>query len=361
MLHRVYEQDGAKYHQLILPLEFRAQAMELLHDQQGHQAVECTLLLVCERFYWSTLLQDITRWVKNCKRCQTAKGPYVDPDPAQGSIVANNPMDLLCIDFMKVDPSKDGKENVLVMTDAFSKFSVAVVMPNQQAKTVAKALVDKWFHVYGIPTRIHSDQGKSCDNKIIEQLCKIYGVKQSTTTPYNPCSNSPCKRLNPTLQNLLKTLPKDQKPNWPAHLSALVFVYNATPHSTTGYQPYQLMFGCKAQTPCDNWLGLSQYDCSESISKDSWVQQQHEQVQAANQWALRSIQQSMQKSAGRLNQKSLEIPEGNLVLLQDHPEGHNKIQDKYKSEKFVEVGKCPEPNVYHIKPVNGNGPEQMVN
>ena len=48
-------------------------------------------------------------------------------------------MDLLCIDFVKVHPSKDGKENVLVMTDAFPKFSVAVVMPNQQAKTVAKA------------------------------------------------------------------------------------------------------------------------------------------------------------------------------------------------------------------------------
>ena len=235
VLHRVYEQDGAKYHQLILPLEFRAQAMELLHDQQGHQAMEHRLQLVRERFYWSTLLQDVTRWVKNCKQCQTAKGPYVDPDPAQGSIVANKPMDLLCIDFMKVDPSKNGKENVLVMTDAFSKFNVAVVMPNQQAKTVAKALVDKWFYVYGIPTRIHSDQGKSFDNKIIEQLCKIYGVKKSTTTPYNPHGNSPCERSNCTLQNLLKTLPKDQKPNWPVHLSALVFAYNATPHSTTGY------------------------------------------------------------------------------------------------------------------------------
>ena len=184
---------------------------------------------------------------KNCKRCQTAKGRYVDPDPTQGSIVANNPMDLLCIDFMKVDPSKDGKENVLVMTDAFSKFSVAVVMPNQQAKTVGKALVDKWFYAYGIPTRIHSDQGKSFDNKIIEQLCKIYSVKQSTTSPYNPHSNSPCERLNHMLWNLLQMLPKDQKPNWPAHLSALVFVYNAMPHSTTGYQPYQLMFGCKTQ------------------------------------------------------------------------------------------------------------------
>ena len=160
---------------------------------------------------------------------------------------------------------------------------------------------------------------------------------------------------------LLKTLPKDQKPNWPAHLRALVFAYNAMPHSTTGYQLYQLMFGPKAQTPCDNWLGLSQYDCSESISKDSWVQQQYKLVWAANQQALRSIQQSMQKSAGRLNQKSLEIPEGILVLLQDHPEVCNKIQDRYKSEKFVVVGKCLEPNVYHIKPVKGNGPEWMVN
>ena len=44
-----------------------------------------------------------------------------------------------------------------------------------------------------------------------------------------------------------------------------------------------------------------------------------------------------------------------------HPEGCNKIQDKYKSEKFVVVGKHPEPNVYHIEPVNGNGPEWTVN
>ena len=55
-------------------------------------------------------------------------------------------MDIFCIDLMKVDPSKDGKENVLVMTDAFSKFSVAVVMSNQQVKIVAQVLVDKWFY-----------------------------------------------------------------------------------------------------------------------------------------------------------------------------------------------------------------------
>ena len=68
-----------------------------------------------------------------------------------------------------------------------------------------------------------------------------------------------------------------------------------------------------------------------------------------------------EKSADRLNQKLLEILEGNLVLLCDNQEGCNKTKDKYKSKKFVVVGKCPEPNVYCIKPVNGNGPEWTVN
>ena len=92
----------------------------------------------------------------------------MDQNTLQGSIIAYNPMDLLCMDFMKVDPSKHGEENVLVMSDAFSKFSVAVVMLNQQAKTVVKAQVDKLFYTYGIPSRIHTNQGKSFDNKIIE-------------------------------------------------------------------------------------------------------------------------------------------------------------------------------------------------
>ena len=62
----------------------------------------------------------------------------------------------------------------------------------------------------------------------------------------------------------------------------------------------------------------------------------------------------MQKNTERLHQKLLKTPEGNLVLLYDHPEGLNKIQDKYKSGEFVVVGRYPEPNVYHIRPVNNN-------
>ena len=90
---------------------------------------------------------------------------------------------------MKVDPSKDGNKNILVMMDTFSNSSVAVITPNQQTKTVADILVDRWVYTYRIPARIHSDQEKSFDNIIIEQLCEIYGVEQSTTSPYNSHSH----------------------------------------------------------------------------------------------------------------------------------------------------------------------------
>ena len=57
-----------------------------------------------------------------------------------------------------MNPLRDGKENVLVLIDAFSKFSQVFVTPNQKAITMAKIIVDKWFYVYGIPARIHCDK-----------------------------------------------------------------------------------------------------------------------------------------------------------------------------------------------------------
>ena len=44
----------------------------------------------------------------------------------------------MCIDFTKEDPSQDGEENILVLTDAFTKFSQALVTPNQKVITIAK-------------------------------------------------------------------------------------------------------------------------------------------------------------------------------------------------------------------------------
>ena len=186
VLHCLYIHNNVEYHQLVLPQRYHKKILQSLHNNLGHQGIDRMLDLLRERVYWPTMIQDASSLVEQCRRCQVAKGDYNIPKPKFGHLIAHNPLDLVCLDFTKVDPSKGVKENILVMTDAFTKFSVAVTTNNQQALTVAKALVKCWFHVCSIPSPIHSDQGKSLDNKIIDALCKMYEVERTMTSPYNP-------------------------------------------------------------------------------------------------------------------------------------------------------------------------------
>ena len=142
----------------------------------------------------------------------------------------------------------------------------------------------------------------------------------------------------------MHSLDQEQKPNWPIYLPSLVYAYNATPHSTTGFQPYKLMFGHKAPMPCDNWLGLGQYEMGSLKSKSACVNQQLDALVAANKQALKSIHKATQHSKACAGRKSLTILVGNYVLLQDHSNGWNKIQDRYKSDIYVVVAHHQEPN-----------------
>ena len=289
ILHRLYIFNEIKYHQLVLPQRYHRKVLTALHDHMGHQGSDRTMDLLRERVYWPSMAKDTQNWVTNCHRCQIAWGDYNQPKPKISHLEAHNPLDLVCLDFTKIDLSKTGKENVLVITDAFTKFSLAVCTPNQTAKTVAKTLVEKWFHIYGLPSRIHSDQGRCFDSNIIKALCKMYGIEQSFTSPYNPHGNAFCECFNQTLFGLLKTLKAEEKADWPSHLPALVFAYNATPHASTGYQPYQLIFSRRAPAPCDNWLGLHAYNDNKSITCIDWVDQQLEQLLQANKCVQKNI------------------------------------------------------------------------
>ena len=209
---------------IILPLKYQVHVLQMLHDDQGHQGIERTTALCREHFCQSTMYKNVAEYVKDHPQCQVAKGPYVGPKTQPGSIMANGPLDLLFVDFTNMDPSRDSKENALVLTDAFSKFSQAFVTPNQKALTVAKIIVDKCFYIYRIAARIQSDKGRSFENSMLEHLYTMYGIKQSTTTTYNPHGNSTCERFNHMCHNLLKTLDKEQKANWPCiyHLWCLL-------------------------------------------------------------------------------------------------------------------------------------------
>ena len=144
---------------------------------------------------------------------------------------------------------------VLVLRDHYTKYAVTVPTRNQDARTVARALVDSFIVHYGIPTRLHSDQGGAFEGKVIKHFCKLLGIVKSHTTPYHPEGNGATERMNRTLLSFLRTLDPDQKATWKYFIASHVHAYNCCRHESTGLSPFYLMFGRSPRLPIDIFLG----------------------------------------------------------------------------------------------------------
>ena len=361
VLHRrITTPAGLQRHQLLLPTILRERTLRGLHDEAGHQGCERTEALVRERCYWVGLRADVKRWVERCERCAVAKMPHIKTRTPMGRLMATRPLEVVCVDFTILEPSSDGRENVLVMTDVFTKFTVAVVTRNQRAETVAKALVSQWFTRYGVPQRLHSDNGRNFTSAIVARLSKLYGVQRSHTTPYHPVGNGQCERFNRTLHDLLRTLSAEKKRRWAEHVAELVQAYNSTPHASTGYSPFYLMFGRESRLPIDVLLGVE----DSSAAEEGWVLQHQRRLHDAYRLAHARLVSHADERKVRHDRQARELPlaAGEHVYLRNHGvRGRNKIQDSWRRTPYRVVARQGLNEVYVVEPVDGDGEPRTVN
>ena len=304
LYRRMVDSKVGEIDQLLLPRCLQDKVLDNLHNNQGHQGVERTERLLRARCYWPTLHKDVQAWITMCERCTLGKFPATKVRTPLGRLIATRPLEVVAIDYTVLEPSSDGRENVLVITDVFTKFTVAVATRDQKAETVAKALVTQWFEPYGIPLRIHSDNGRNFESVLIRELCKLYGIHRSHTTPYHPAGNSQCERFNRTLHDLLRSLSAMKKRRWADHLHEVVSAYNATPHSSTGYSPFYLMFGRDPRQPVDLLLGTEEQE----VDSTNWVARHQQRLQDAYQLARRQLECKADSRKKYYDRKARELP-----------------------------------------------------
>ena len=270
LYRRIVDPRRGEIEQLILPELLRNKVLETLHNMSGHQGNERTMALVSQRFWWPGVTKDVENWCKKCERCFLAKAPHPKILPEMRSFLASRPLEVVAVDFTILEPASDSRENVLFVTDIFTKFTQAFATRDQRAQTVARILVKEWFLKFGVPSRLHSDQGRNFEGEVVNELCKFYNIKKSRTTPYHPEGNSQTERFNRTLHDLLRTLSTQKKKRWPDHLAELTYAYNATPHKSTGYSPFYLLFGREPKLTIDIIFGHNQEEGH--ISVGNWLE-----------------------------------------------------------------------------------------
>ena len=336
--------------QLVVPKHFSERALFGCHDDVGHQGILRTLSLLRERFYWPGMQEEATQYVMHCSRCLRRKTPP-QVAPLQ-PILVTQPLELVHMDYLSLEPSKGNIENVLVITDHFTRYALAYPSKTQTAQATARILWDNFICHYGFPERFISDQGRNFESDLIK------GVKKVHTTPYHPQGNGQCERFNSTLCNMLGTLSEEEKSDWKSHLGCMTHAYNCTKHASTTYSPYYLMFGRHPRLPIDIEFGLNKPNCSDNSSKSRYVQKLRRRLNYAFQKAHKYSDQQAKKYKQGYDKsvKGPQLHENDLVLVKivAH-KGRHKLQDRWEPEEYVVIEQpIAGTPVYKVKPVNGN-------
>ena len=341
--------------QLVVPKAYRSRALAGCHDDVGHQGRMRTLSLLRERFFWPGMQAEAMQHVLKCTRCLRRKTPsHVAP---LQPIHVTQPLELVHMDYLSLEPSKGNIENVLVITDHFTRYALAYPSKTQTAQATARILWDNFICHYGFPEKFISDQGRNFESDLIKELCKIAGVKKLYTTPYHPQGNGQCERFNSTLCNMLGTLSEEEKSDWKSYLGCMTHAYNCTKHASTTYSPYYLMFGRHPRLPIDVEFGLPKSNCGDISSKSRYVQKLRRRLNYAYQKATKVVNQQANKYKSSYDKsiKGPQLQEKDLVLVKivAH-KGRHKLQDKWEPEEYVVVEQpIAGTPVYRVQPVTG--------
>ena len=166
ILHRNWEsQDGKRSTlQLVIPQTLTYDVLRALHNapSAGHFGYRKTLLRVTQRFYWPGMSREIEEWCRRCERCASRKTNGQKPRAPLQVSQPSYSMERIALDILCPLPmTARSNRYVLLIGDYYTKWVEAVAIPNQEAKTVARVLLDEFICRFGAPAFIHTDQGRN--------------------------------------------------------------------------------------------------------------------------------------------------------------------------------------------------------
>ena len=207
LLYRKHQETktGRSFNQLVVPKELRRQVMSVNHESafSGHLGAKKTEVRILPNFFWPGLRQDVIRFCRSCDVCQrTVKRGSVKKVPLGSMPLINTPFKRVAVDIVGpiAPPSEAGHRYILTLVDYATRYPEAV------------------------------------------PLKKI-------STPYHPICNGLVERWNGTLKSMLKRLCQDQPKQWHRLINPVLFAYREVPQESTGFSPFQLLYGRAVRGP----------------------------------------------------------------------------------------------------------------
>ena len=139
--------------------------------------------------------------------------------------------------------SEDGNRYLMVVEDYFTKWTEAIPIPNAEAITVGRNLVKRIVNIFGVPLSIHSDQGSNFESKVFKEMCHIFGIHKTRTTPFRPKSDGMVEQSNSIIETMLSVFVSKHQRDWDDYIYLLMLTYRSAEHASLGTSLCSMLFG----------------------------------------------------------------------------------------------------------------------
>ncbi len=225
-----------RLHQIVIPHSLRQTMIDIAHE--GHLGIVKTKRLMRVKVWFPHLDSMVERKITGCIACQACTpSNSSNMVPSTSPPVPETVWENVGGDFFGPLPSG---HYLLCLVCKLSGYPVVEVITSTGGKAVIQK-IDRIFSEFGIPKIFGSDNGPPFQSRIFNEYCSFMGVFHKKSTPLWPRGNSICERLMQSLGKVVKIAQLEGKP-WRSSLNAFLRSYRASPHSTTGIAPNQLMF-----------------------------------------------------------------------------------------------------------------------
>lgn len=244
-LYKIVDSDKTNL-RWVVPKGARWQICRLNHDEIGHLGVEKTLERIKRTYWFPKMAKFVKKYVQACLECAFAKKTSTNEGHLHTIAKVEVPFHTLHIDHLgPFVRSKRGNSYLLVIVDAFTKFTFVRPVRNTKTQTTIRTLEDI-FYTFRNPDRIISDRGTSFTSYLFKHFCSDKGIRHVLNAVACPRANGQVERYNRTILSSLtaQNMNFDEK-NWDEKVGRVQWGINNTRQKSTGRTPAEVMFGVK--------------------------------------------------------------------------------------------------------------------
>ena len=245
LLYQVVMKGGLPLEQLLVPRPFIASVLQMAHAHLlgAHLGMEKTLELIKARFYWPGVKKEVENYCRSCPECQQVAPKPQHRNPLIPLPIITVPFSRIAMDLVGPLPrTSRGHQYILVILDYATRYPEAIPLRTMATKGIARELILLFSRV-GLPDEILTEQGTPFMSKIMKDLCTLMKVRQLRTSVYHPQTDGLVERFNQTLKKMLKKVMEADGRNWDQLLPFLLFSIREFPQASTGFSPFELLYG----------------------------------------------------------------------------------------------------------------------